>query len=395
MNHHQIAVQPNKYIKKHSLLFFLFVLAFSRPQTLLSFPAQNKQSHATVTVATADSSVGSKFSANFIGDGFGDQEEINAAIKSLPKTGGTILLMEGAYDIRKVENSLGGIIIDRSNVLLKGQGTSTKLILAPKQNTNVIRIIGSNIGFITIQDLYIDANRQQNNEGKGDPNVSHARFEFCGIKAFYTFPGGPTGIRNHHITIKNCHVLNSQRLGIMLEGSHMKVINNTLGNAGSDVVEILTGPGEIRGNYCEITEQTHVAIGSDRADSIIMSNNIIHVKESGKLDIGFRSWSNSHQHVVSNNIIKVDKGGICKLAMDIRGFESTITGNNIRNHHKNKPIQLKIKAGNTIITGNYFENLVIDINDKTGTYHPIISRNNLMNHSQVSHIKGLFNDKKK
>ena len=399
MNYSHLVIILNHQWKRLLLTIFCVLLIPTFQNAVHSESARNHQdstpANFSFVVATADSSPKARQQADFLADGKGDQEEINQAINSLPKVGGQILLAAGTYDIRKINKNLGGIIIGRSHVTLKGEGPATKLILAPKQNTNVIRIIGSDVGYITIQDLYIDANRKQNFEGKGDPNVSHARFEFCGIKAFYTFPGGPTGIRNHHITVKNCHVLNSQRLGIMLEGSHMKVINNTLGNAGSDVVEILTGPGEIRGNYCEITGQTHVAIGSDRADSIIMANNIIHVKETGILDIGFRSWSDSHQHVITGNLITVDKAGICKLAMDIRGFESVITGNNVQNSIENQPVQLKIKAGNTTLNGNYFGNLSINVEDRTNTWKPILIDNNILNNSQIVHTKGLLNNIKK
>ena len=76
----------------------------------------------TMIVATQSSSEKSKAAADFVGDGMGDQEEIYAAIHALPASGGTVTLMEGMYDIRKVEGKLGGVIIDRSNVTLTGQG---------------------------------------------------------------------------------------------------------------------------------------------------------------------------------------------------------------------------------------------------------------------------------
>ena len=65
-------------------------------------------------VATKDSSQQSRELADFVCDGRGDQEEIHRAIEALPVAGGTINLMEGTYDIRKVEGSLGGITSDRS-----------------------------------------------------------------------------------------------------------------------------------------------------------------------------------------------------------------------------------------------------------------------------------------
>src|SRR5690606_36013923 len=135
------------------------------------------------------------------------------------------------------------------------------------------------------------------------------------------------------ITIQNCTVLNARRLGIMLEGPNMNVLDNKIGNAMSDSVEILTGPGEIRGNYFEITGRTHVAVGSDRGDSIQMVGNTVHVLSNGDIDIGFRSWSNSHRHVISNNTLLVEKGGHCGMAMDIRGYGAVVTGNCIESYN--------------------------------------------------------------
>ena len=75
-------------------------------------------------VATQSSSEKSKVAADFVGDGVGDQEEIYAAIHALPSSGGTVTLMEGTYDIRKVKDKLGGLIIDRSNVTLNATAMS-------------------------------------------------------------------------------------------------------------------------------------------------------------------------------------------------------------------------------------------------------------------------------
>ena len=79
-----------------------------------------RPSWGTVLVATHDSAPASKDAANFVGNGKGDQEEINAAIEALPPVGGTVLLAEGTYDIRKVPDALGGVLIRRSHVVLEG-----------------------------------------------------------------------------------------------------------------------------------------------------------------------------------------------------------------------------------------------------------------------------------
>ncbi len=346
---------------------------------------------STVVVAAHDAAASSKASADYVADGEGDQAEINAAIGALPESGGTVQLTEGTFDIRREEGKLGGVLIERSNVTLAGHGIATKLIQAPAQETNVIRIIGSGVGHVVIRDLYVDANRDANPLGEGDPDVSHARFEFCGIKAFRTFPGGPSGEDTHHITIQNCHVVNARRLGIMLEGPAMTVADNFLGNATSDVVEILTGPGQIRGNYAEITGRTHVAFGSDRGSNIIMSNNTLHVKESGDIDIGFRSWAGSKHHAINGNVVRVEKGGKLGRAMDIRGTETTVTGNSVYNHVDNPTLPLYVRGGNTVLTGNVFEHMTLIIDDETASQRPIVINSNIMENTTIAHRRGNLN----
>lgn len=346
---------------------------------------------ATLVVAAWNAAEASKAAADFVCDGEGDQEEINAAIAALPEAGGVVQLSEGAFDIRRVEGKLGGVLIERSHVTLAGRGAATKLIQAPAQETNVIRIIGDGVGHITIRDLFIDANRDENPIGEGDPNVSHARFEFCGIKAFRTYPGGPGGADTHDITIRNCHVINARRLGIMLEGSNMHVVDNFLSNANSDVVEILTGPGIMRGNYAEITGRTHVAFGSDRGNHIIMSDNVLHVTPEGDIDIGFRSWANSKHHAINGNVIRVDSGGKLGRAMDIRGTETAITGNTIHNQADNARLPLYITAGNAVVTGNVFENVTIVVADQTSAQKPIRITGNILENSVIDHQRGNIN----
>lgn len=340
-------------------------------------------------VATRDSSEKSKAAADFVGDGVGDQEEIYAAIQALPPAGGAVTLMEGTYDIRKVEGKLGGLIIDRSDITLAGQGAATKLILAPGQNTNVIRVIGDGVGNITIRDLWVDQNRDQNPyNGAEFVNISHGRFEYCGIKAFCAEPGKSAPEHCHDITIENCTVLNAQRLGIMLHGRNLRVIHNRLGNANSDSVELLGGPGFVMGNIVEVTGRTHVAVGSDAGNSILMTNNVVHVKKDGDLDIAFRSWANSERHVIANNIVVVDGGGKLGLAMDVRGFGASVTGNVVQGQDEKNPLPLWLTGAGMVVQGNHLKNVEVVVEDKTGTNRPIMIRDNVLENSVVTHKGG-------
>lgn len=303
-------------------------------------------------------------------DGVDDARIIMQAIAALPETGGTVRLLAGNYHIRRVDGSLGGITIDRSHVTLAGQGEATLLRLADGQNTNVIRIIGSGVGHVTIRDLSIDANRQGNDQGRGDPDVAHDRFEFCGIKAFRQRPGGPPAAEDcHHITVRDCSIRNAHRLGVMLEGPNMAVLDNRLGDAGSDSVEILTGPGLIRGNIVDVRGRTHVAIGSDRADDIVMALNVVRVHAGGHLDIAFRSWAGSARHVIQGNVLTVLPGGHCGVAIDARGTDTALTGNTLRG---SSGTELRIGGGDTVLSGNVLRDLRVVVDDRAPDSGPVV-----------------------
>ena len=188
------------------------------------------------------------------------------------------------------------------------------------------------------------------------------------------------------MTVRNCWVKDAHRLGIMLEGPNMRVLDNVLGNAGSDAVEILTGPGVIRGNLVEITAKTHVAIGSDRANDMIMGDNVVCVKKGGKLDIAFRSWAGSVRHTLTGNVLTVEDGGTCGLAMDLRGTRTAVTGNVLNGGSAGA--RLLVGGGHTTITGNVFENVQIEIDDTTGEDAPVLFGFNALDRSRVEVKRG-------
>ena len=120
-----------------------------------------------------------------------------------------------------------------------------------------------------------------------------------------------------------------------------------------------------------------------------MANNIVHVKEGGKLDIGFRSWAKSRRHVIADNVLTVDPGGRCTLAMDVRGTGAAVTGNSVHASAQDPKMRLKIAGGATLMTGNLLENVIVEVNDQTGEGRPIVIGQNLMENSQVEYMAGV------
>ena len=307
-------------------------------------------SAATLTVATCDSAESSKARADFVGDCDGDQQEINAAIQALPAVGGTVLLMEGHYDIKAVGGTLGGVLIDRSYVTLEGVGMSTRLRLADAQNTNVIRIAGNGTTDIVVQNLYIDGNLT-------NTNSDVAGFEACGVKA------ASTGARPiHNVTVQNTSIERAFRLNIMLDGINVRILNNRLGDAGSDIAELLTGPGEIAHNYVEIASVTGYALGSDTADTVTIANNIVRVLRSGRVSqVVFRFWGGCYRNILSNNQVYAD--GPSAAVVEMNGYFNIVSGN-VFNVKSDQRSRFTANAG-TLVTGNIFLNIDINLKDTT------------------------------
>lgn len=86
---------------------------------------------------------------DYLCDGTADQTEINAAITALPSTGGEVVLLDGIYNIA------GEIKLNKANVILRGNGASTKIQVPTSYNTNylVINVTGD---YCTVRDLYIN-----------------------------------------------------------------------------------------------------------------------------------------------------------------------------------------------------------------------------------------------
>lgn len=94
-------------------------------------------------------------SGDYNTDGTADETEINEAISNLPSGGGVVVLKKGTYTIA------GNINILKSNVILRGEGKSTKITLANSTNVDMIQVgNGSTIvNDCVVEDLMVDGNK--------------------------------------------------------------------------------------------------------------------------------------------------------------------------------------------------------------------------------------------
>ena len=302
---------------------------------------------ATFSVAASDSR--NAAGADFTCDGRGDQEEIQAAIDALPAGGGSVMLLEGTYDIRRVDGTLGGVTINRSDVCLRGCGWGTRLVLADNQLVNVIRVIGDGVGRVTIRDLAIDANREHNSREESSKLLG-GRFESCGIRIGRSTIKPFSGALADDVTVESCRVTNATYLGIMAFGRNMVITNNHLSNASSDAVEVLGGPARITNNYVMATGPVHVAIGTDAASDVIISNNQVICEEDGTIDIGIRTWAGTYRTMIVGNVV-LNRGGRITQGMEIRGNQTTVVGNTIANVQ-----ETTVTGQGCILNANTFSN---------------------------------------
>ncbi len=320
-----------------------------------------QNTNAVITIAAYDAPLASRNSADYVAHSIGAQAAINAAINALPAEGGIIQLSEGTFSILGTENALGGIVINRSNVILQGRGISTRLLLADNQNTNVIRIIGDGLANVTVRNLYIHGNRANNYT---------ANFEGNGIKAQST-----TVTPMANIEVSNCFVEESARLNIMIDAVNARIIDNRLGDSTSDSVEILTGPGLIQNNYAEIDDVTGYVLSTDQADDVTITNNIVKVLSTGTVTQSvIRTWGGRMNHVISNNQVIV-YGRVNRFA-EINNYLSVINGNIWSMYGSQAQRPLVELNGGTILNANIL--LGLDVVFRSTSGWPSTATNNLL-----------------
>jgi hypothetical protein len=136
---------------------------------------------------------------------------IQNAINSLPSAGGAVVLSAGVY------TCTAPIIIDRSNVVLRGDGPGTLIFLAPHVNTPLL-IIGQAINEPTItrsnihiSDLVLDGNR------------ANQEFECWGNNCARVRNNGISVRRSENIVIAGVTARRARSGGVVVEKNSRRV----------------------------------------------------------------------------------------------------------------------------------------------------------------------------
>jgi len=251
----------------------------------------------TIIIAASDSSLAGRNGADFVCTGINDQIMIQSAISALPTAGGSILLLEGTYNIT------GNIIIDRNNVFIAGQGNNTVLFIPNNTNTHVDIFRGMGINHITISNLRINGNRVNQTPGGWHYGIFFANsssISFYNLNIENMLRSAINLIISHSCIVAFNRFLNCTT-PMVCQGNHIDVFNNMIVDSSGFGIDI---------SQSGITPQ----LGG------IISNNYI----TG-LDRGIFSWD-SRFLTISNNFIRLSREH--GLQLD-RTSDCIISGNRI------------------------------------------------------------------
>jgi hypothetical protein len=167
------------------------------------------------TIAASDASQTAKDAALASGgavcDGNDDQVQINAAINSLPLSGGLITLSSGTFNLSAPVTLNGRPETNRHEITLQGQGDSTVLRLAANANCNVIEFDASWPFNNQFEDFQINGNKAHNTSGWGiefegwQVVFDNLGIQGCASGGIHSMDTGPAeGNRYKNLWIYNC-----------------------------------------------------------------------------------------------------------------------------------------------------------------------------------------------
>lgn len=354
---------------------------------------------ATVVVAAADAPGHLKSAADYVCPGQDDHLVINAAIAALPATGGRVHLTGGSFSIGAVEGTFGGITIARSNVLLTGEGSGTRLLLQGGLTDINVMWIKGDIHDVTVRDLYINGNRKEQVPWDRARSGWHGG---NGIKVIN--PAGDidsAGIYDptpRNIKVINCRIENCQLMAVMAHGTAVEVLDCYFtGDFGSHVIELLGHSGRIEGCTLRVKEGDTVGFGfsTDRSYHYHIINNKIFVEAGGRINSHpINNWppklgrdtaeGREYHGIIAGNIL-INNGTTGYVRLD--GYMDLVHGNIFRG----VPVVIGCPNGGMGVT--FEHNLLIDTSLEINSPHRgeesrILINGNQFFNSSVKHTDG-------
>jgi parallel beta-helix repeat protein len=330
-----------------------------------------------------------KSSADYVCDGVHDEEEINKAISDLADVGGTVLLLEGTYNIGSAGTKIiefegqsleiaYGIYIT-SNVSLVGQGKSTILILDTNNFDIGNALIGAvifsdNTSGIEISHVTINSNQQSVSFfaiGIFMSNVSNSGISCCNIQnAFYgvfIYLGSNCMISDNVCIISCINVIGDSNIisrnlciggifGVGVAGTNNQICNNTccctpFGDGvcidANFAPNITTSNNHVYGNICYMYQ------GCDASGIQIRASDYNSI-------IGNICYKNTFGIQIENSNYNSIIGNICCMniyeGIDISGSNNIILDNLIQDNRHG--IALKSPRGGQALYNTISNNVI-------------------------------------
>ncbi len=206
---------------------------------------------ATIVVASSTSLESSKRNADYVCDGNNDQIEINDAIVKASVTGGTVLLMEGKYNISaEIDYDFNCWLIGSGNNWNSG---GTQIYLDDNSDCDMIVIDGTDGGshmfFPYIGNMYLYGNKDNQASGNGifidsdgdcsDLIIENVGIDKCKDDGVYIYYGwymtlnrvwseynGEDGFHiKVNVRMTDCTAAFNEENGILAAGNHVDIIN--------------------------------------------------------------------------------------------------------------------------------------------------------------------------
>ena len=322
----------------------------------------------TIVVAASNSVDPTLAPAAYRCDGVDDQVEINAAITALGAIGGTVILLEGTYNITASINL-------SSNTTLMGQGAGTVLRIPDGHNADLNVISAVSVTNVLVADLHIDGNRT--NQGAGIMNgiyfdtVTFSKISHCWVENMYCpnylFPNNGIylhGSSENTITGNTCQG-NWRGNGIQLDSSSDNAVTGNVcyDNWNFGIYLYSSIDNSITGNTCGYN-----TYGINISDS---SENTITGNTCSNNNLGINLDGSSIYNTVTGNTCQ---GNAYEGISLYQASDNTITGNTcIGNLHAG--INLENNSNNNTLTGNTCNGNHIGFNIMSGSSNNTITGN--------------------
>jgi parallel beta-helix repeat protein len=302
----------------------------------------------TLIVASSDSKDTSR--ADYVCDGTDDDVTIEQAIAALPLGGGTVLLLEGTYNIGGTSSE--GIDITKSNVSLIGSGRSTILKVVASSGSVSAITVGDG-GTTAVEGVVITYLQIDGNEASASSNT--------GIH--FSRKVSKSQIRNNWI--HDCYFagihLNCGADGPDNNINNLILYNDVRDNDGFGIALYNGESNIVSGNYCGSNVWDGIKLTWTGSRNNVISNNILQSNADRGIDI-----VNGGNNVVLGNItLSNGEDGIL-----ISSSNNTITGNIVWNNGGTDEMHgIRLGGSNNIVSSNR----IYDSDNGTNTTYGIYS----------------------